>query len=96
MLSSRTKGITVCLAPAHGLSRLMYVFPGTVGLRYTVDDEHLDMRYSVDRAAGWISPSTNRGVHKIRAPGWQSVDGYQSMPDDWRDAEDIEAEMETF
>ncbi|KAI4249148.1 MAG: hypothetical protein L6R40_000606 [Gallowayella cf. fulva] len=68
----------------------------TVGLRYTVDDEHLDMRYSVDRAAGWISPSTNRGVHKIRAPGWQSVDGYQSMPDDWRDAEDIEAEMETF
>ncbi|KAL8729580.1 MAG: hypothetical protein Q9166_004660 [cf. Caloplaca sp. 2 TL-2023] len=65
--------------------------------RFAVAEEWIDARHTIDREAGWTAQSTKTGVHKIRVPGWMSVDGYQSMPDDWVDMEDmIEAEDETF
>ncbi|KAL8758014.1 MAG: hypothetical protein Q9199_001798 [Rusavskia elegans] len=59
-----------------------------INQRYEVDYEFIKLRSQVDAAGGWMSSSTLRGVNRIRAPGWMSVNGYQSMPDDWKDIED--------
>ncbi|KAL8804781.1 MAG: hypothetical protein Q9182_002373 [Xanthomendoza sp. 2 TL-2023] len=67
-----------------------------VGRRYEVEERFVYQRYAIDNDQGWTSKSTKKGLHKIRAPGWMSVNGFQSMPDDWKDPEDTEAEMETF
>ncbi|KAL8887640.1 MAG: hypothetical protein Q9192_006292 [Flavoplaca navasiana] len=60
-----------------------------INRRYEVDEEYIHIRYEVDEAGGWRSSSPYEGVNRVRAPGWMSVNGYQSMPDDWKDAEDV-------
>ncbi|KAI4228913.1 MAG: hypothetical protein LQ349_006472 [Xanthoria aureola] len=68
-----------------------------INQRYEVANEFIALRRQVDAAGGWTSSSTLEGVHRVRAPGWMSVDGYQSMPDDWKDIEDnMEDDNETF
>ncbi|KAL8995281.1 MAG: hypothetical protein Q9169_004954 [Polycauliona sp. 2 TL-2023] len=68
-----------------------------INQRYVVSEEHMELRYEIDAAGGWTSQSTLRGVNRIRAPGWMSVNGYRTMPDDWMDIEDkLEDDDETF
>ncbi|KAL8682827.1 MAG: hypothetical protein Q9224_003444 [Gallowayella concinna] len=86
---------TACVKRVHMVESYKDV-TARIGRRYEVEKSFIAQRYSIDKVQGWKSGSTNWGVHRIRAPGWLSVNGYQSMPDDWMDPEDVEAEMETF
>ncbi|KAL8672334.1 MAG: hypothetical protein Q9168_003187 [Polycauliona sp. 1 TL-2023] len=61
-----------------------------INQRYEPLEEHIEARYKIDAARGWIVYSTLSGVNRIRAPGWMSVNGYQAMPDDWMDTEDLQ------
>ncbi|KAL8907879.1 MAG: hypothetical protein Q9171_005682 [Xanthocarpia ochracea] len=64
--------------------------------RYAVAEDFIEARRQIDSAGGWIVQSPMSGVHRSKAPGMMSVDGYRSMPDDWKDFEDIMDDNETF
>ena len=64
--------------------------------RYAVDKDFLEARREIDAAGGWITQSPLSGAQRSRAPGMMSVDGYRSMPDDWKDFEDMMDDDETF